>query len=240
MNQVSEAQAAHLSPSKVPSVLTREVLETGGMADLIARDAPGLRLLTESEREESLQIFLQSRPAGDIWVFGYGSLIWNLGVKSAERQVARVNDWHRSFCLSITAGRASPENPGLMLALDKGGFCFGTADRILASDLENELRLIWRREMCCGAYTPHWVDLIDRSNATFGKAIAFTVDQSSSQYVGDATIEVVAKSLAIARGSLGTAADYLFRTVQSLRKYGIPDTNLEFLARRVQAVQAIE
>lgn len=92
--------------------LSRSFLQSGGIADLVARAAPDQRVLSDAERAESLHAILAQRSPGDAWLFGYGSLIWNPTVHSVERRVARIRGWHRSFCLSVRVGRGSPDKRG--------------------------------------------------------------------------------------------------------------------------------
>jgi cation transport protein ChaC len=208
------------------------------MAAIYMQDAPSLRLLTEEERTESLASTLAMRPDGDEWIFGYGSLIWNPAFKTVERRTARVEGWHRSFCMSIIAGRASPSAPGLMLDLDKGGHCLGSAFRLNESDVASELVLLWRREMLCrGAYIPRWIELVGEDGLAFGHAIAFTINSDGEKYAGNMPIEAAVRRLATASGGLGSCADYLFQTRDGLRAHGIPDPALEHLAIRVEAAQ---
>lgn len=220
-------------------LLTRELIEAGGVHAIVARDAPGLRLLTEEERAASLRATLAERPPGDVWLFGYGSLIWNPTIHSVERRTARIAGWHRAFCLSIRAGRGTAERPGLMLGLDAGGDCTGVAFRIAEEMLEAELALIWRREMVAGSYVPRWVDALDREGRRFGSAIAFTIDAAGEQYAGGLAHEIVVERLATASGALGSAAEYLFQTRDGLRAHGIPDPELERLAASVEAAQRL-
>lgn len=219
-------------------VLTRTLLENGDIAALAAADSPDLGILTQAERAASLRRTLAIRPPGDVWVFGYGSLIWNAALGATERRVARIEGWHRAFCLSITALRASADRPGLMLALDHGGTCRGVAYRLAENDVEHELHLLWRREMVCGAYVPRWVELKAADGGSFGWAIAFTVDAKAARYAGNLDEDTVVRLLATASGALGSAADYLFRTRDSLRANGIHDASLERLALRVEAARA--
>jgi cation transport protein ChaC len=208
------------------------------MAAIYMQDAPGLRLLTEEERAESVASTLAMRPDGDVWIFGYGSLIWNPAFKTVERRTARVEGWHRSFCMSIIAGRASPSSPGLMLGLDKGGHCLGSAFRLDEADVASELTLLWRREMLCrGAYIPRWLELIGEDGLAFGHAIAFTINPKGEKYAGDMPTDAAVSRLATASGGLGSCADYLFQTRDGLRAHGIPDPALERLAIRVEAAQ---
>jgi len=234
-------QGATRSEGHKPStVLTRQLLEKSNIDALAAIDSPGLTLLTEADRIASLRETLAIRPQGDVWVFGYGSLVWNSVINSIERRIARIDGWHRSFCLSITALRATADRPGLMLALDRGGSCHGAAYRLAEDDIERELPLLWRREMVCGAYVPRWVELKNINGEAFGWAIAFTVDASDPPYAGDLDEDIVVHRLATASGGLGSSSDYLFRTCDSLHANGIRDTKLERLASLVKASQAVD
>jgi cation transport protein ChaC len=205
---------------------------------MLARDAPHLRLLTEAERAASLRATLAVRPEGDVWLFAYGSLIWNPTIRIAEQRTAGIDGWHRAFCLSTIAGRGTLELPGLVLGLDAGGHCEGVAFRLAEEDLERELTLIWRREMVASAYVPRWVDLLDRDGNRFGGAITFTIDPVGQYYAGGLEAEAVIERLATAAGNLGSSAEYLFQTRDGLRAHGIPDPELEALAAKVEAVRA--
>ena len=222
-------------------VLTRAMLEAGGIDTLIANAAPEMVLLTEAERAESLRHTLAARPPGEpVWLFGYGSLIWNPTVHAVERRTARITGWHRAFCLYTPVGRGTVDNPGLVLGLDAGGDCAGVAYRLADEVVEGELALIWRREMVAGAYIPRWLDLMDEHGARFGVAIAFTIDPATERYAGRLAKEIVVQSLATASGALGSSAEYLFSTCESLRAAGIPDPELDRLADSVRAVRTTD
>ncbi len=207
-------------------VLSRALFESGGIDAQVSKAAPDMKLLTEAERTASLRATLAVRPPGDAWLFGYGSLIWNPTIHSVEQRTARIEGWHRAFCLSIRAGRGTTDKPGLVLGLDAGGSCTGVAFRIAEDVLEGELMLMWRREMLTGSYVPRWLNVLDAQGVRFGSAIAFTIDESRPQYAGNLAQEEVVKRLATASGTLGSAADYLFRTRDGLRTRGIPDPEL--------------
>ncbi|MDH7785469.1 cation transport protein ChaC [Ochrobactrum sp. 19YEA23] len=218
-------------------ILNRSLLESDDLTSLIRKDAPDLVLITEDERTASIDEMLQSQPSGDVWIFGYGSLIWNPAIKYTERRIARIEGWHRSFCMSIIAGRASAATPGLMLALDEGGYCQGSAFRLAETDVRAELTLLWRREMICrGGYIPRWLELLDINGKCFGHAIAFTINQDGGKYAGNMPNDQAVQRLATASGGLGSCADYLFQTRDGLRSHGIPDAELEYLAKQVEAV----
>jgi cation transport protein ChaC len=220
--------------------LTREMIDAGAIDVMVARDAPAVRILSDAERRESLLRTLAGKPRGDVWLFGYGSLIWNPTVRFDERRVARVTGWHRAFCLATPAGRGSVDNPGLVLGLDEGGDCDGVAFRIPGEVVEAELATLWKREMLSAAYVPRWLDLLDGEDRQFGSAIAFTIDRGGQHYAGHLARDLVIRQLATAAGALGSSADYLFRTCEGLRAHGIPDTDLDRIEVEVMAIRAQE
>ncbi|NIJ64236.1 cation transport protein ChaC [Sphingomonas leidyi] len=239
MNAMLPGTLHHLvRPAPQHAVLTRTLIADGGAARLAAQDAPDLRLFPETERAASLAASLRRRPAGDLWVFGYGSLIWNPGFKSVERRIARIDGWHRAFCLSMPAGRGTPGAPGLALGLDRGGSCQGMAYRVAEEDIESELPILWDREMLLGGYIPQWVELLASNGRMIGHAITFVINTGHDLYAGDRPCSSVVECLATAAGNWGSSADYLFRTRDALRLHGIPDTKLENLGALVEAVLA--
>lgn len=221
------------------AVLTRELLAADGAVALVANDDPCFRLLSEAERAASLDAFMQSRPAGDVWVFAYGSLIWNPALKAAERRIARVEGLHRTFCLSMPVGRGTPALPGLALGLDHGGDCLGVAYRIADDDITSELHVLWGREMLLGGYTPRWVEIVDSKGTRFGHAVTFVIDADHDHYAGGISPRSTIQRLATAVGSWGSAADYLFRTIEALRINGIHDANLERVGTLVEAAMLL-
>ena len=222
-------------------VLTRDLLREGGILRMVARCAPAMRLLTDEQRAESLRRTLDARPADaacGVWLFAYGSLIWNPALRFTGRRFARVHGWHRRFCLSTVAGRGTPEAPGLVLGLDRGGACTGAAFHVEEGLVEEELALLWQREMLSGSYVPRWVPLREAGGGLFGHAIAFTIDRAGPFYAGALGEDEVVRRLATARGELGSSADYLFRTRDGLRSLGIRDPAVERLASRVAHARA--
>lgn len=222
-------------------VLTRDLLRGGGMLHMVAHCAPTMRLLTDEQRAESLRRTLAARPADagcGVWLFAYGSLIWNPALRFTGRRTARVHGWHRRFCLSTIAGRGTPETPGLVLGLDRGGACMGAAFHIAEEVVEEELTLLWQREMLSGSYAPRWVPLRASGGGPFGHGIAFTVDRAGPFYAGALNEDEVVRRLATAQGALGSSADYLFHTRDGLRSLGVRDPAVERLAARVAHARA--
>jgi len=215
--------------------LTRELLQDNTLEEMIG-DTFGPLLLSAAEREESLAAMLRQRPPGPVWLFGYGSLIWNPTIHYVESRFARVEGWQRRFCLSTPIGRGTPDRPGLVLALDEGGRCDGIAFRLDEAVLVEELSLIWRREMLTGAYIPRWMPLLDAEGQPYGNGIAFTVNHAAPQYA-DLPEAAVVECLATASGQLGSSADYLFQTQAGLRGLRIQDPLVEHLALLVTEAQ---
>ena len=202
----------------------RQGLEHGPLRDL---------LLSEEALEASLQAALRSpHRQPDVWLFGYGSLIWNPVLAYAERRPATVHGYHRSFCLYSRINRGTPERPGLVLGLERGGRCTGVAYRLPEREAELDLRLLWRREMLLGSYAARWV----QASGPGGKfrALGFVVDVRRSGYTGKLSDAAVIDRLAAACGKLGSGLDYLRQTIAGLEKSGIRDpylARLETLAR---------
>lgn len=197
------------------------------------------KFLSEEEREKSRQAILASHVAGqDIWVFGYGSLMWNPAIHVSESLPARIDGYSRSFCMRLMFGRGMPDNPGLMLCLVAGGSCMGIAHRIAPEHVESETRILWMREMLSGAYIPTWVDLDIGGRLVRG--VTFVINTDHPRYTPDVPIEEKARRIAKAEGHLGTNRDYLFRTVAALTSAGVSDPYIDELHRRVREIVPAE
>ena len=194
---------------------------------------------TVEELAASLNATLAEAPTGalngDVWVFGYGSLVWNPAFEFAEKQRGRIFGFHRAYCIWTPLGRGSPENPGLMLALDRGGSCAGAAFRIAADHLEEELSILWAREMALDSYVPTWVTVHIENGPVAG--LTFTINRHHERYAGRLAPDVIAGHLATAEGFLGTSAEYLANTVAHLAELGVHDATLVDLQRRVTRLQ---
>ena len=138
--------------------LTRESILDGTFhASVRAGLGPSVRFATDAERNAQVGAILAQAPRpGRVWVFAFGSLIWNPAFHFVERRTARIHGFHRQFCLWARAGRGSPEKPGLMLSLVPGGSCTGVAYRLSRRAAATELDVLWRREMATMAYRPVW------------------------------------------------------------------------------------
>jgi cation transport protein ChaC len=213
--------------------LRREDLTEANVAAVAAifRNS-GYEPSTPEERAASLETTLaQVRPGTDVWVFGYGSLMWNPAFHHVESRAARLHGWHRRFCLWNTFGRGTPENPGLMLALERGGSCTGLALRVAAEAVRSELSVLWNREMITGAYRPRWVRLASESGPV--EAVTFVVNRAHPRYTGKLELREIARRMATASGPLGKSRDYLESTVAELERLGLRDRALHALLQEL-------
>jgi len=196
----------------------------------LARDmAPaGVQLRTQAQLESTLhEILRQHEPGTDIHVFGYGSLMWNPGLEHAASFHAKVYGWNRRFCLRSLIGRGTPETPGLMLALDRGGSCNGMLFRIPADKVQEELTLLWRREMPWGSYQARWVAAWADGGPI--RAVTFVVDRQHERYIKALPLQEAARLIATGNGRLGTCRAYFDATVQKLRELCVQDRRMEQL-----------
>lgn len=212
--------------------ITRETLMDGTVQQMQRHHAsshPDMHWRTEAEMARLLHQTLAELGEGqDLWVFGYGSLIWNPAFEFVEKRCALLRGWHRRFCLKMYMGRGTPEQPGLMLALDRGGACRGVAFRIEAAKVPQELGLLWQREMYGGSYNARWVTL--QAGGESFRALTFVCNHAHPRYTRELTVEQAAGIIATAKGDLGTCREYLENTVAHLRQLGVRDTGLSRIA----------
>jgi cation transport protein ChaC len=212
--------------------LSRRDLEEGRMRAVYVEALDGRHALTDEELAVSLAAALKSKPAdSDWWVFAYGSLLWNPLFPFEDARRATLSGRRRRFCLWSLASRGTPNQPGLVLGLDRGGSCHGVVYRLPARSAKAELALLWRREMVLGAYLPLWVKV--RCDGKPLVALAFVVDRAHRQYTGNLTLGEQAEVLSTAAGAFGSSADYLERARVALVTHGIVDPYLERLAALV-------
>ena len=186
-------------------------------------------------REENRQAVLGDRMDRDLWVFAYGSLIWDPAVAVAEYRYASLPGWHRRFCMHLTGGRGTHAQPGLMAALDKGGHCDGLAFRIDGVLVDQESQFMWRREMFAGTYRPVFIDLVTPQGPV--EALVFTMDHANSRYLPDITLDEAAQRIAVAEGELGTNFAYLDSLVRHLDELGIEDAQMRALHRMAARIR---
>jgi glutathione-specific gamma-glutamylcyclotransferase len=228
----NRSKALRLTPELV-ALIARKV-EDGG-------PAPGVVVHSEADYESSLQALLTAGAwqGQDVWVFAYGSLLWNPAFEVAEQAAAVLHGWHRAFCIRATRFRGTPEQPGLMMSLVPGGSCRGALCRVAGDRVLGNLRKLWRREMTVKPPNspPRWV--VAKVGRTTVRAIAFAANRNGPNYVSGLTDEQIASVLCKAVGHWGSGAEYLMQTVDHLEHHGIRDANLWRLQRLV-AQQLVE
>ena len=218
----------------IQPVITRESILNGTIRRLVEQSGDDGRLMTDQEREQIVEKMIETAPSRDsIWIFGYGSLIWNPAVHFTEKLHGKVYGYHRRFCLWSTIGRGSPSKPGLMLGLERGGSCNGIFYRIDRREIRSELDIVFRRELITAAYRPTWVTARISDKSRF-KAIAFVINRHHNRYAGTLDDETVIQTIAEAEGTLGSCSDYLYETVLKLDNLGMPDRRLASIARHVR------
>ena len=169
-----------------------------------------------------------------LWVFGYGSLIWDPGFPVAERRIATLKDWHRSFCMRSIHHRGTVEAPGLVLALDRalGAACAGVAFRVEPGAEAATLAALRERELISSAYLETTLEVETREGKV--AALAYVIDPDHDQYCGGLPLEEQARIIAKAIGGRGPNRDYLWATVAHLTDLGISDPDLDWLGTEVR------
>ena len=192
--------------------------------------------LPDCEVERSRrQVLPQSAAQDGLWVFAYGSLLWNPGIHFDEVRRARLAGFARRFALGTTIGRGTPDRPGLVLTLQResGEHCEGLVFRIPAELVEAESRLLWRREMIHGSYCPTMMALYTPQGAV--QAVVLTANTRHPQHCAGLSMQATADTIARACGSVGSNRDYLDQLVSQCEVLGIEDGYVSELAVLVEA-----
>jgi len=213
--------------------ITREALLDGSLKQRQLQYAaanPDLKMRSEAEMATLLEALLAGHdPAQDLYVFGYGSLIWNPAFHFVDKTPALLRGYHRRFCMRMYQGRGTRESPGLMLALDHGGACNGVAFRIAASCVRQEMQVLWQREMFGGAYNARWVKLSTAAGPV--RAVTFVINRRHPRYLPELSLEQTAALIATGCGDLGSCREYLENTISHLAELGLRDAGLERIAK---------
>ena len=214
--------------------ITREMLQNWRVASLAReRDGAEASIASEDQLLESRRLVIaDDADVSDFWVFGYGSLIYNPIIEHSHRAIASIYGYHRRFCLWTKIGRGSPDCPGLVLSLDRGGSCKGVAFRLNPQNAIAELDLLWRREMMTMAYRPRLISL--HTDIGLKRGLAFVANPARPAYAQPMPFEATVEVVAHAAGFNGPCREYLYDTVKGMQACGIRDRQLEKLAAAVQ------
>ena len=189
---------------------------------------------TEFERQASLEAALAHwNEEQDVWIFGYGSLIWRPEFEFVESRLARLDQHHRALCLWSRINRGTPEVPGLVFGLERGGDgCSGMVFRIPSHLVRETFSTVWVREMSTGAYHPNWLDCETEQGKV--SALTFVINQQASSYVPEPHPDELVDIVHRAQGIYGSCYDYVMQTAVALKQAGICDQRLSTLAERLE------
>jgi cation transport protein ChaC len=179
---------------------------------------------THEEREATRSEALAGRLGQDLWIFAYGSLMWDPAIHVVEIRTATLTGLHRRFCLKIEMGRGSKEKPALMAALDAGGACQGLALRVPAHAVDRETEILWMREMIGEAYIPMFRRVATPQGQV--EALTFVMDPRSPRYANIGP-EAAASIIASGSGLLGTNLEYFDNLAMHVDALGIRDDVFE-------------
>jgi len=204
------------------------------LAQMQAQGVPTGWWYSDSEREAMRARALEGHRDTDLWVFGYGSLMWDPGFRFEEVRRARVSDHTRRFILKTShGGRGSPEAPGVMAALDAGDGCEGLVFRIDRDHIEAETEILWRRERIGPAYKSAFIEAIVADRPV--TVLAFVADHSADSIVAGLTRAEQIHLLATGTGFLGTSLEYLTKIARQFAALGIEDEYVSALLRDTEA-----
>jgi cation transport protein ChaC len=197
---------------------------------------------TRMPEDESHKLLLETRaarPKGEaMWVFAFGSLMWNPCFMHDAQVAALLRGYDRKFHIWTTRARGTPDNPGLGLCLeDCAGMCRGVAYRLVEDDVEDAWERLWEREMGSGIYRPSWVSVETEEHGRV-VALTFIVNRDHPHYAGAMPSDRMAAIMAGAKGSYGLCRDYLAGTIDEMRKLNVTDPELDALLAQVDALES--
>jgi cation transport protein ChaC len=181
-----------------------------------------------------LEDFTARLSPGDLWIFGYGSLMWSPGFAYRQKTLARAHGYHRALCILSTRYRGTKRRPGLVMGLCRGGSCWGMAFRVAARQVRGTLARLWAREMPRRVYQPKLVRV--RLGTREVRALAFLADPGHPSYVRELDLHGRARLVAQGIGQRGACVDYIRNTLDHMHAVGVRDPHLE---RILQAALAL-
>jgi len=223
---------------KDKSLLTREKLLNGEVERLLHDNHNRVERMSNDQRATLVDQTLSALADSELWVFGYGSLIWNPALNFEEQRRCSITGFEKKFCFWTTLSRGTIECPGLMMGLVPGGNCNGVAFRIDAKNAATELDVLFRREMSYYIYKPTWIEAQCVETKNTYKTLTFVVDKENHRFVDNLTTENIVRIIATAQGPLGRNSDYLFQLSEKMHDLGFDEPELEDLVCRVKEFQA--
>lgn len=220
-----------------PTVPPKTADRSAGEGDAALADTLHALRAVPDEEAPWRRCTLPIPPDADLWVFGYGSLMWNPEFDHEERRVGVLYGFHRQFCVYSHRYRGTPERPGAVLGLAPGGSCRGIVFRVAPGRVPATLEYLWQREMVTGVYRPG----LRRTRLDDGRtvrALSFVADPEHPQFCGHLAEEDLVALICRGHGQRGPCCEYLFNTVAHLDELGITGTALHRLAHRVRQSRA--
>src|SRR5262249_24616765 len=201
------------------------------------RRQPGEPPVTEKAQFAVMPIDSFEHADEDLWIFAYGSLMWRPGFDHLERAPARLNGLHRALCVYSFVHRGTPERPGLVLGLDRGGACRGIAYRVARAQRAETIAYLRAREQVTMVYLEAWRDvLIAGPPERRVRALVYVVDRGHAQYAGRLDLEQQLRHVRQGHGSSGANRDYVLVTVGEIEAQGFRDAGLHLLAERLKGM----
>lgn len=185
----------------------------------------------------NIKRFMAGLPAGDLWVFGYGSLMWSPCFPFREKALARVHGYHRALCILSTRYRGTKLRPGLVMGLCRGGSCYGMAFRIPRAHVRRALVQLWSREMTRRVYEPRMVLAALRRPLRSVRALAFLADPDHPAYVRELDLHGRARLVAQGIGQRGHCIEYIQNTLEHMHEVGVRDPHLERILHAALAMR---
>jgi len=199
-------------------------------------EADSIRTMNSEELSDSVQQMLKGINLKDgIWVFGYGSLMWNPDFIMEEKRTGTISGYHRRLCLKSIVYRGTSDYHGLVFGLDKGESCQGMVYRIAEKNIHSEMQKIWEREMFAGTYIPSWVNVNTKQGSI--SAVTFIINHEHEHYIPHIELEEIAERVVKAEGTCGSCHDYVQNTAKSLHQLGLRDPGLEQLLKLIEYPQ---
>ncbi len=205
--------------------LTKKNIKDGYIRDFIHSKGYEKVLSDYELIKERKKILPSTKKHANLYVFAYGSLLWNPTIEFETQIKGKIFGYHRSFCMLTKLGRGSLNNPGLMLGLDKGGSCQGLLYKLKKNNKIKNIDILFKREMVTRAYTPRLLRAF-LENGKIVTAIAFTVDKRHKNYFSDKSPKTKAKMISKASGFLGSCNEYFINTSKSLKELNIFDKEI--------------
>ena len=184
----------------------------------------------------TLDDFTAQLPKGDLWIFGYGSLMWSPGFSFKAQAPGRIHGYHRALCILSTRYRGTKRKPGLVMGLCRGGSCWGMTFHVDAAQVRRALVRLWQREMPRRVYAPRLLEVQLRSGRRV-RALAFLADPTHPAYVRELDLNGRARLVAQGIGQRGPCVEYITNTLSHMHEVGVHDPHLERILHTALALR---